>query len=491
MSVSLRELVTRGVLVPGPGVLRTVYKGVAYDADLGPSGVIHFQGHFFEMPSAFSLFTKRLTQPERKADDGWRSVTYQGCTLHDLKMRIAPTGAAGPAVPGGAVVEAAPKGGTKHNNKAKAAAPATDARGEGTLRDGVASAPSGDAAVASPPPPGDPARLETSQYARNRPQRERLPPQRLVPGGDAMGPNADLRLVHASVYGASSPCPFRVEVHPAALLLMDAHAHLCTAEVIGFLGGSYDASTRTLTLARALPARQLVARDAAVEVELDPEGMPAILEACEADGLSVVGWYHSHPVFATQPSVRDVANQGAYQRLFDGTPFIGAIVGPYAAPSGAHPDARCDDAHASGAGRRPDWVSELRLFHVEPHASALGGGWPRQLEWCALPCRVTCPPDAEAAHRVRPPATAHLLTDLRAAAEQCAQSLLRVDFASAWPAAGGGKGDNGIATKRDKLRACLLSRLETWAPLFPEGGVEELVDSCVAVIDDEWRRAFG
>jgi hypothetical protein len=44
----------------------------------------------------------------------------------------------------------------------------------------------------------------------------------------------------------------------AAALLMDFHAHLCSDEIIGFLGGTWDAASRTLHVSRALPARRLV-----------------------------------------------------------------------------------------------------------------------------------------------------------------------------------------------------------------------------------------
>ena len=48
--------------------------------------------------------------------------------------------------------------------------------------------------------------------------------------------------------------------------------------------------------------------------------------------LSIVGWYHSHPVFNTEPSVRDIENHNVYQNLFqcDDTklyPYVGFIVG--------------------------------------------------------------------------------------------------------------------------------------------------------------------
>ena len=73
---------------------------------------------------------------------------------------------------------------------------------------------------------------------------------------------------------------------------------------------------RRLAHHEALPARQIRQEHAGVEVELDPESVPAIVETLTANGERVVGWYHSHPVFATQPSLRDIENQFAYQLMF-------------------------------------------------------------------------------------------------------------------------------------------------------------------------------
>ena len=446
--MTLRDLLAQGLITPGAGCLRTVYKGTAYDADLGPSGVIHFQGQFFAQPSAFSLYTKRLTQPERMADDGWRSVTFKGVPLHTLKSK------------------ATAAGGGEGKGAKEPGPPATAPSSAPRPRGPAASAPK-----AKPAPQSQPVLLESAQvppevteYAKARPQRDRQAPQRLVPG-PAPGPDGDLRLVNAEPYRESAgPQPYRVLLHPAAAALMDAHAHLSTAEIIGFLGGHFDASTKLVTICRALPARTLVARDAAVEVELDPAVMPHILEACEKDGLRVVGWYHSHPVFATQPSLRDVANQGAYQRLFDGCPFVGAIVGPYC-------DAAPSDLAQAG---HPPWASDVRLFHVEHDAGAQGGGWPRQLAMSPLPCP---PVDEDAAPHVRPAAPqGHLVADLAAAAQQCSASLLRVDLDSVWK--------DGL-TKRAKLRACITYRLEPWARQLP-GGAGQLVDDCIAAIDTAW-----
>ncbi len=51
--------------------------------------------------------------------------------------------------------------------------------------------------------------------------------------------------------GAPGAQPFRVLVAPAAELMMDFHAHLSLSEVIGVLGGSWDAEARVLRCAAA------------------------------------------------------------------------------------------------------------------------------------------------------------------------------------------------------------------------------------------------
>lgn len=52
-------------------------------------------------------------------------------------------------------------------------------------------------------------------------------------------------------------------------------------------------------------------------------------------GNFVVGWYHSHPTFVPNPSLRDLETQEKYQEMFkQGTnsPFIALILSPYSGP---------------------------------------------------------------------------------------------------------------------------------------------------------------
>jgi protein MYSM1 len=115
------------------------------------------------------------------------------------------------------------------------------------------------------------------------------------------------------------------------MLVMDAHAHLCTNEVIGYLGGTWDASAKRLTILKAFPGRGLASGS---DVEMDPVAEVELKTQVAASEMCVVGWYHSHPVFEPNPSGVDVDNQLNYQKLFtDETcgvaPFVGFIVGPY------------------------------------------------------------------------------------------------------------------------------------------------------------------
>ena len=47
------------------------------------------QENVFESPSAFSIFFKRMVTPGRKADDGWKTVKFQGKFLDHYKMELA------------------------------------------------------------------------------------------------------------------------------------------------------------------------------------------------------------------------------------------------------------------------------------------------------------------------------------------------------------------------------------------------------------------
>jgi proteasome lid subunit RPN8/RPN11 len=161
--------------------------------------------------------------------------------------------------------------------------------------------------------------------------------------------------------------PFSIRVSPDALFLADLHAHLSDSEIIGFLGGHYSLSEKCIYIQAAFPCKATDRVDAGdTDVEMDPVSQIYAREAISNHGLSVVGWYHSHPTFQPNPSVTDIENQASYQQLFQGdnesdnnrdekedaststmtaSPFVGLIIGTY-------------------DGQNPTSESVMRWFHV-------------------------------------------------------------------------------------------------------------------------------
>ncbi|RUP45002.1 hypothetical protein BC936DRAFT_148740 [Jimgerdemannia flammicorona] len=148
--------------------------------------------------------------------------------------------------------------------------------------------------------------------------------------GGADGAYDPFLLIPMKHYTAREPAPFRVAVLSDVVLVMDFHSHLAHTEIIGLLGGTYDPDRCVLYVVAAFPCRSL---STGIQCEMDPASEMQAREVFAERGLVVVGWYHSHPTFEPNPSVRDIENQSAYQALFRRDtgvePFIGVIVSPY------------------------------------------------------------------------------------------------------------------------------------------------------------------
>jgi proteasome lid subunit RPN8/RPN11 len=134
--------------------------------------------------------------------------------------------------------------------------------------------------------------------------------------------------------------PFAVKVCPDAMFLADFHAHLSESEIIGLLGGRYVPSENCLYVQAAYPCKSTSRGDAGLtDVEMDPISQIAAGNAIVNQGMTVVGWYHSHPRFQPDPSITDIENQSNYQNLFQSDllksqnnsicPFVGLIIGTY------------------------------------------------------------------------------------------------------------------------------------------------------------------
>lgn len=157
--------------------------------------------------------------------------------------------------------------------------------------------------------------------------------------------------------------PFLVSITTSSVLLMDFHCHLTKQEVCGYLGGSWDNNTQSelqskwflnlnrhyndkstsfpkylsnfpyftaLAITHAFPVRN-TRHDRHYAIEIEQQIQRNMLKK----NLILVGWYHSHPRIAAQPTLRDCDAQLEYQIKMCGitdetyTPCVGLICAPY------------------------------------------------------------------------------------------------------------------------------------------------------------------
>lgn len=250
----------------------------------------------------------------------------------------------------------------------------------------------------APIPPGlDMALAEDGRtnYSSARLRRKNTKKQQAVNYADLLDDANPYQLVKCEHFLGGAPAsgladaqPFTVSVHPIALAMMDLHSHLAHTEVIGFLAGHFYSDRNHIEITSAFPCRSIEndegsqseaskkkkkkaaadeERDRHTNVEMDPTSEFEVRQTINDRGLTAVGWYHSHPSFAPDPSVVDLENQTNYQRLFGKEepsaavyseaqriePFIGAIVSPY-------------------DKRLPTSISAINCFFVSNHGHEIG-----------------------------------------------------------------------------------------------------------------------
>lgn len=130
---------------------------------------------------------------------------------------------------------------------------------------------------------------------------------------------------------SNQPPPFRVLISVEAIAIIDVHAHCVQTEVIGLLGGLYCSRLRQLVVSLAEPCRSITANTTDLQCEMDPVSQAEAMEKITSSGQLVIGWYHSHPTFVPNPSLRDIETQQEYQTMFmkGDMPFLAMILSPY------------------------------------------------------------------------------------------------------------------------------------------------------------------
>ncbi|XP_020021469.2 MPN domain-containing protein isoform X2 [Castor canadensis] len=318
-AVTLRVLLKDELLEAGAGVLSIYYLGKKFIGDLQPDGRIVWQetGQVFNSPSAWATHCKKLVNPAKKSGCGWASVKYKGQKLdkykaawlrrHQLHMPIA----------------------------AADESPASEGEEEELLmeddEDEVLAGVSAEDKSRRPQGkgPSEPAHAEATPPGKRVESKVRVPVRYCMLGSRDSARNPHTLVEVTSFAAINKFQPFNVAVSSNVLFLLDFHSHLTRSEVVGYLGGRWDINNQMLTVLRAFPCRsRLGDADAAATIEEE------IYQSLFLRGLSLVGWYHSHPHSPALPSLQDIDAQMEYQLRLQGSsngfqPCLALLCSPY------------------------------------------------------------------------------------------------------------------------------------------------------------------
>ncbi|XP_066061817.1 MPN domain-containing protein isoform X1 [Chamaea fasciata] len=350
--ITLRVLLRDGLLEPGRGVLSIYYLGKKFVGDLGSDGTITWQetGQVFNSPSAWATHCKRLVNPAKKSGCGWASVRYKGQKLDQYKAawlrqhqpNVPPPEevGAGPPPPG-----PPGPGGEPGASPVCPQSLASEGEEEELPEEEEEEAPR-EGRVPLPEPaapkkpeerskkqqgksPAEPAGTDPGAAGKRLEVKPRVPVRYCTLGTRDSARNPQTLVEVTSFAAINKFQPFNVAISSNVLLLLDFHSHLTRSEVVGYLGGRWDTNTQLLTVLRAFPCRtRLGDAEAAGAVEEE------ICQSLFLRGLSLVGWYHSHPFGPALPSLHDIDAQMDYQLKLQGSgngfqPCLGLICGPF------------------------------------------------------------------------------------------------------------------------------------------------------------------
>ncbi|KAF3834908.1 hypothetical protein F7725_027466 [Dissostichus mawsoni] len=303
--ITLRVLLKDGLVEPGDGVLAIHY--LNFVGDLLNDGKIRWveTGQIFNSPSAWATHCKRLVNPAKKSGCGWASVRYRGQKLVQYK--------------------------TTWLHKYQ---PSADMSLVSEEDDDEDEEEGKTALQADEKNKNNKTGLNDLMFLGEPTERGFL--SDIAPWAPETLPDSHT-LVELSAFSAINRFqPFNVAVSSNVLLLMDFHCHLTTSEVVGYLGGRWDTNTQLLTVLRAFPCRtRLADRESASAVEESVCCVDSSSQICQnlfMRGLSLVGWYHSHPRGPALPSLQDIDSQMDHQLRLQGSnngfqPCLGIICG--------------------------------------------------------------------------------------------------------------------------------------------------------------------
>ncbi|KAF6306693.1 MPN domain containing [Rhinolophus ferrumequinum] len=182
-----------------------------------------------------------------------------------------------------------------------------------------------------PPAKGasEPAHPETTPPGKRVENKMRVPVRYCMLGSRDSARNPHTLVEVTSFAAINKFQPFNVAISSNVLFLLDFHSHLTRSEIVGYLGGRWDINSQMLTVLRAFPCRSRLG-DADTAATMEEE----IYQSLLLRGLSLVGWYHSHPHSPALPSLQDIDVQMDYQLRLQGSsngfqPCLALLCSPY------------------------------------------------------------------------------------------------------------------------------------------------------------------
>ncbi|KAI4461922.1 swi/snf complex-related [Holotrichia oblita] len=137
-----------------------------------------------------------------------------------------------------------------------------------------------------------------------------------------------VRLIYCKSFNEETIQEYKVEISLAVILLIDFHAHTSLSEVMGLVGGHWNDKTKILTITRYEPCKNVAS--SSTHCDMCPVTQAKATDILHGEGLDIIGWYHSHPSFAPEPSQQDIDTQLSVQQWIGyEKPCVGIILTPF------------------------------------------------------------------------------------------------------------------------------------------------------------------
>ncbi|XP_067930048.1 MPN domain-containing protein-like isoform X2 [Watersipora subatra] len=274
-NITLDLLIQDGILEPADRSLAVKYLGRMLTADLLERGKIRCNetGQIYNTPSSWAISCKKRINPAKTSGCGWSSIRYKGKSLDLYKSKW-----------------------MKYKMGSSNGSP-------------LSLTPLNSSRVSTP-------KLEISSLfasSRSSPYTDVKPanPTDLLYPAMSSLPLMDYeKNISTQVRCEGEEFSMRAFFTRSACLAMGDLSLRSTEEVSGYLAGLYDSLTNVLTIQKVFNKSDAEAK-----------------QKVRASGMTLVGWFHSHPKLSYYPSVYDVECQMNYQLRLRDQPIVSCIIG--------------------------------------------------------------------------------------------------------------------------------------------------------------------